>query len=82
MQKQHGVFDRFLAAAEKTGDITLRYMFQKEMAKDNLINRLEREKLIEEITQRVLSRIKLTADTAEIFAAIDRLDEKINNLGR
>ena len=57
-------------------------MFQKEMAKDNLINRLEREKLIEEITQRVLSRIKLTADTAEIFAAIDRLDEKINNLGR
>ena len=52
------------------------------MAKDNLINRLEREKLIEEITQRVLSRIKLTADTAEIFAAIDRLDEKINNLGR
>ena len=82
MQKQQGIFDRFLATAEKTGDITLRYMFQKEMIKDNLLSGLEREKLVDEITQRVLSRIKLTADTAEIFAAIDGLNEKIHQLGR
>jgi hypothetical protein len=76
------MFNTLLRAIEKTGDTMLAYQFQKDMMYEEMRQRAEHEKLVEEIVQRVLSRIKLTVDTTEIFAAIDGLNEKINSLGK
>ena len=82
MKNQGNMFNTLLRAIEKTGDTMLAYQFQKDMMYEEMRQRAEHEKLVEEIVQRVLSRIKLTVDTTEIFAAIDGLNEKINSLGK
>ena len=78
MRKQISMYERFLQAAEKTGDITLRYYFQKEMIKTSLIDRYEREKLKAEIAEEIMSRISITLDEQ----AIMQLNEMLKNLGR
>ena len=72
------MYERFLQAAEKTGDITLRYQFQKEMMKASLLDRHEREKLKAEITEDIMSRISITLNEQ----AIMQLHEMLKNLGR
>lgn len=63
---------------ENTGDIMLRYQFQKEMMKNSFLDRQEREKLKEEIVQEVLTRISIVLEDE----AIKKLDEMLRNLGR
>lgn len=60
----------------------LAYQFQKDMMYDEIRQRAEREKMIDEITEKVLSRISATVDVSEIFKSIDELNDKINSLGR
>ena len=78
MKRQLSMYERFLQAAEKTGDITLRYQFQKEMMKASLLDRYEREKLKAEIAEEIMSRISITLDEQ----AIMQLNEMLKNLGR
>lgn len=78
MRRQLSMYERFLQAAEKTGDITLRYQFQKEMMKASLLDRHEREKLKAEITEDIMSRISITLNEQ----AIMQLHEMLKNLGR
>lgn len=78
MKRQLSMYERFLQAAEKTGDITLRYQFQKEMMKASLLDRHEREKLKAEITEDIMSRISITLNEQ----AIMQLHEMLKNLGR
>lgn len=68
---------RFLEAAEKTGDIMLRYWYQRQMILDNLLSDQE----IDRIADRVIQRISITADTSEVIAAFDEIDNRIKNLG-
>lgn len=42
----------------------------------------EREQLVNDTADLVLSRLTLTVDAQEVFDAIDGLNEKINSLGR
>lgn len=76
------MFDRFVEAAEKTGDITLRWYFQKRAMLDRLNSTKEYNAFVEAAAERVLSRISATVDVSEIFDAIDGLNDKINSLGR
>ena len=75
-------FVRFMDAIGKTGDIALAYAFQKDMMRQEFLERQERERLIEEIAERVLSRISITVDAQEIFDSIDDLNNRINALGQ
>ena len=76
------MFNTLLNAIEKTGDTMLAYQFQKGMMYDEIRQRAEREKMIDEIAQRVLSRISATVDVSEIIKSIDDLNDRINRLGK
>ena len=72
------MFELMLKAMENTGDIMLRYQFQKEMMKNSFLDRQEREKMKEEIIQEVLARISIRLEDE----AIKQLDEMLRNLGK
>lgn len=78
MRHQNSMFDLMLKAMENTGDIMLRYQFQKEMMKNSFLDRQEREKLKEEVVQEVLARISIVLEDE----AIKKLDEMLRNLGK
>lgn len=82
MVRYKGAMERFLEAAERTGDIMLRYIYQKDMMKQNLLSREDREQIVQEAADLALSRISLTVDASEVFDAIDGLNEKIDSLNR
>lgn len=73
-------FDRFIDAMQKTGDITLRYYYQKQMIKDALLSEEERKKLIDEVADQVISRISLTADVTDIINSIEEIRKKLDEL--
>ena len=72
------MFERFLDSVEKAGDITLRYYFQKEMMRNDILDRQERERLKEEIIHDVMSRISIQLDEQ----ALKQLSEMLRNLGK
>ena len=45
-------------------------------------NKLLSDKEIDVIADRVIQRINITADVSEIIAAIDDLNDRIDNLGK
>lgn len=77
MQRQKSVFDRMIEATEKTGDIMLRYQFQKEMFKSQLLS----EYMLDCIAEKVLSRIAMKTDIVQAVANIKELQNAINKLG-
>ena len=80
--KQNSVFVRFLQAVEKTNDVTLRWWFQKDMIKNNLLSRRDYDNLVHDTAQEVLSSINATVDASEIFDAIDDVNKRLNQLGK
>ena len=76
------MFDRYIQAVENTMDITLRWWYQKNMMKSSIFESQEKEQLINEVAERVLSRISATVDAEEVFNKIDELQEKIDSLKR
>ena len=72
------IFERWLEAAEKTGDIMLQYQFQKDMMKNKFLS----DKEIDVSADRVIQRLNITADVSEIIGAIDDLNDRIDNLGK
>ena len=72
------MFERWLEATTKTGDIMLQYQFQKDMMKNKLLS----DKEIDVIADRVIQRLNITADVSEIIGAIDDLNDRIDNLGK
>lgn len=78
MRNQHSLFELMLKAMENTGDVMLQYQFQKEMFKNSIFERQEREKLKQEIINEIMQRISVTIDEQ----AIKQLDEMLRNLGK
>ena len=66
---------------EKTNDATLRWWFQKDMIKNNLLSRRDYDNLVHDTAQEVLSHINATVDASEIFDAIDDVNKRLNQLG-
>ena len=67
-----------LQAMEDSANIALRYQFQKDMAKQALLDREEREQLVNEICAEVLSRISIQIKAE----AISQLRDLLNGFGR
>lgn len=80
--KQKSMFERYLEAAQKTGDITLRWWYQKQMAKEALLSKAKHDRLVHDTADEVLSRISMTVDATEIIEAIDDIQRRIDNLGK
>lgn len=78
MKRQSSMFERFLDSVERTGDITLRYYFQKEMMMNDILDRQQREKLKEEIIAEIMPRISVKLNEEALY----QLDELLRNLGR
>lgn len=73
MRKQDSMLELMLKALENTGDIMLRYQFQKEMMKNSFLERQEREKFKEEIVQEVLARISIVLEDEALKQLRDML---------
>ena len=75
---EKSMFDRWIEATTKTGDIMLQYQYQKDMIKNKLLT----DKEIDEIADKVIQRLNIKVDASEIIAAIDDLNDRLNNLGK
>ena len=82
MTKYKSAFERYLEAMEKTGDAVLAWQYQKEMMKQSLLDREERNALIQDVANEVLKRISATVDVSEIILEIERLKKAIDSLGK
>ena len=80
--RRKSLTDNILSALQKSGDITLAYLFQKEMAKQRFFEQEEYNRLVEDVTQRVIENIKATVDLTDVFMQIEDLRQAINSLGR
>ena len=78
MQKKDTMFYKMIQAMEDSANIALRYQFQKDMAKQALLDREEREQLVNEICAEVLSRISIQIKAE----AISQLRDLLNGFGR
>ena len=78
MRNQKGMVERFIEAMQNTGDIMLRYQFQKDMFKSQLLS----DDVIDRIANVVLSRIAVKTDIAQAVANIKELQNAINNLNK
>ena len=79
---EKGVLQRYLDAAAKTNDPNLRWQLQKEDIRQNYYARQERQQLKEEITNDVLSRLRLELDIAPTLQQIKDLQQALDNLGK
>ena len=80
MKKQFDPLEQILMTAAKTVDKSLLLAFQKEMMKKEIFDKREKEQQIDEIANRVLSRIYLKLDTSDAKKELAELKKEIENL--
>lgn len=74
------LFDRQKFVFNMTDDVNERLEIQRRMMLNELNAQQERERMIEEITERVLQRISVRADTQKAKADVKELGQVIENL--
>ena len=74
------LFDRQKFVFNMTDDVNERLDIQRKMMLQDYYARQERERMIEEITERVLQRISIRADTQKAKADVKELGQVIDNL--
>ena len=72
------MFHKMIQAMDNSLSVALRYQFQKEMMKQQLLDREQREHLVNEICAEVLSRMSIRIEAE----AITQLRDLINGFGR
>ena len=60
----------------------LRWQYQKDMMKQSILDRQERERLIEDVADRVLARISITVDAEDVINAIEDIQSRLDRLGK
>ena len=65
--------ERMLQAAQNTGDATLNWYYQKQMMLDSLLEKHEREQLVNDVAHEVLSHLSATVDVSDMVDDIDEL---------
>lgn len=74
------LFDRQKFVFNMTDDVNERLEIQHRMMLNELNARQERERMIEEITERVLQRISISADFQKALMEIKELKQAIDGL--
>lgn len=80
MKEQFDPLEQILMTAAKTVDKSLLYALQKEMMKKEIFDKREKEQMIDEITNRVLSRISISLDTSDAIEKTKQLKKELENL--
>ena len=80
--RNKSMLERYLEAMQNTGDIMLRWQYQKDMMKQSILDRQERERLIEDVADRVLARISITVDAEDVINAIEDIQSRLDRLGK
>lgn len=80
MKKEFDPIEQALMTLAKTGSETVLYSLQKELMKKQIFDEREKEKLIDEITNRVLAKIHLILYTPEAKKELADLKKEIENL--
>ena len=73
--QNRSMFYRLTDAMEKSGDIALAYAFHRDQMRRDFLQGQERERLIEEVTDRVLSRLSMTIDITALRNASKEIDD-------
>ena len=82
MYKYNSQFNRLIDALAKSGDITLRWQFQKEMMKQRFFAESELDALADRLMPHIVSRLSATVDVSDVIKAIKELENSIDDLGR
>ena len=80
--RNKSMFERYVEAMQNTGDIMLRWQYQKDMMKQSILDRQERERLIDDVADRVLARISITVDAEDVINAIEDIQSRLDRLGK
>ena len=80
--RNKSMFERYVEAVQNTGDIMLRWQYQKDMMKQSILDRQERERLIEDVADRVLARISITVDAEDVINSIEDIQSRLDRLGK
>ena len=81
MPRYKDTFQRYLEAVQKTGDIMLRLQYQHDMMLDDIYAKKEREQLVRDVADEVISRLNITVDATDIINQIEELKKIIDSLG-
>lgn len=77
MARYKSPMERFIEAAGKTGDIMLRYAYQKQMIMDNLLTDAQ----LDRVAEKVIERISINADISDIIEALDEIEKRLDKIG-
>lgn len=80
--KQKSVLERALDALQNAGDATLRWQYQKDMMKMQFFSKEEYDRIINDVADKVISRMRLTVDASEIIEAIEEIERRLKDLGK
>lgn len=80
--KQKSVLERALDALQNAGQATLRWQYQKDMMKMQFFSKEEYERIINDVADKVISRMRLTVDASEIIEAIEEIERRLKDLGK
>ena len=75
-------FQQLIKGLDKTIQATLLAMYRKSVLAEELIFRVEIDKLKKEIVNEVLESIRASADMKQILSQIDELNQAIDKLGK
>ena len=67
---------------QSNDDIYTNLERQKQVFRNRVWYKQERERLIEEVTQRVLERLSVSLDISDALAKIEELDRALKRLGQ
>ena len=80
--KELSTMDQMFMVAQNIGDEMIRYHFLKEMMKQEFFSKEERERLVNDTAQEVLSRIHATVDVTDVIEKIEEIEKALKKLGK
>ena len=76
------MFRMLISGLDKATQQTLSIMYARERSYELMNKQKEREKLVKDVADEVLSRISATVDVTDIVEKIEELDKAIKKLGK
>ena len=76
------MFRMLISGLDKATQQTLRIMYARERSYELMNKQREREKLVKDVADEVLSRISATVDVSEIVSEIEEIQKALDKLGK
>lgn len=76
------MFRMLISGLDKATQQTLSIMYARERSYELMNKQREREKLVKDVADEVLSRISATVDVSEVVSEIEEIQKALNKLGK